>query len=70
MALLHLWFPGVVNKHTLAVPMQVAEASGIDDYQPIACTHCKQQEQAQATGGLREGVTAHQRDSNIHISPF
>ena len=71
MVLLHLSFPGMVNKHTLAVSMQAAEASGIDGYQPIACIrYNKQQEQPWATGGLWEGVTAHQPPSNIHVSPF
>lgn len=30
MALLHLWFFEMVNKHMLAVSMQAADASGIE----------------------------------------
>lgn len=66
-----LLFPGMVNKHVLAISMQAAGASGIGGYQPIACTcYNKQQEQPWVTGGLWEGVRAHQQPSNIHVSLF
>lgn len=38
MAILHLWFSEIVNKHMLAVFMQAADASGIEGYQPIIYT--------------------------------
>lgn len=70
MAILHLWFSEMVNKHMLAVSMQAADASGIEGYQPIIYTcYSEQQEQLWATSVLWEGVTAHQPLSNIHVCP-